>query len=147
MQRPKANPVGHPKGSVKPANVVPNLVEHAGAPDAPESLGDFGSVLWYDVWAAGGVAYNVKTDCYVIERYCSLSERRMELLDALSGGFVTIGSQGQEVAHPAARLLSDVEKMMVALEDRLGLSPEARLRVGISAMEHKSKLDAFMDDD
>ena len=56
-----------------------------------------------------------------------------------------MGSQGQDVVHPTARLIGDVEGQLLALEDRLGLNPEARLWLGISAVEHKTKLDAFLE--
>ncbi len=55
------------------------------------------------------------------------------------------GSTGQVVVHPAARMVSDLEGRLATLEDRLGLNPEARLRLGITAVEHRSKLDAFLE--
>jgi hypothetical protein len=44
-----------------------------------------------------------------------------------------------------ARLLSSTEKQLVALEDRLGLNPESRLRLGISQVRVRSELDRFQD--
>ena len=97
------------------------------------------------MWAAGGESYRPESDTYVVERYASLQERRLHLLRTLTAeGFTTVGSQGQLVAHPAARLLSDVESKLTPLEDRLGLSPESRLRLGLSTIEHESRLDAFL---
>ncbi len=60
-------------------------------------------------------------------------------------GMTTVGSRGQMVLNPKQRVLQDIEQKLVALEDRLGLSPESRLRLGISAVEHKSKLEAFIE--
>ena len=45
---------------------------------------------------------------------------------------------------PAARMVSDIEGRLATLEDRLGRNPEARLRLGITAVEHQSRLDAFL---
>ena len=147
MARPVHNPVGNPTKSVLPAEPKSENLVKRETPPVPSALGVIGAVVWAEVWEAGGDAYHPATDKYVIERYASLVERRSDFLEILGcEGFITEGSQGQQVAHPAAKLLADVESKMVALEDRLGLSPEARLRVGISALEHKSKFDAFMDD-
>jgi P27 family predicted phage terminase small subunit len=59
-------------------------------------------------------------------------------------GMVTVGSTGQQVLHPAARFIAETEKMMSGLEDKLGMNPESRLRLGISAIEKESKLDQFL---
>jgi P27 family predicted phage terminase small subunit len=48
------------------------------------------------------------------------------------------------VVHPAVRMLSDCERQLSSLEAVLGLTPESRLRLGISAIERESKLDAFI---
>jgi len=124
-------------------------------PELPATLAELGfndktyaTTLWDDIWQTGHGFYRESTDKYIIERYVGLQVRRAKLIALLEiEGYVTLGSQGQEVAHPAARLLNDVEGKLPALEDRLGLSPEARLRLGLAAAETKSKLDAFIDDE
>ena len=113
-------------------------------PDPPLSLGTVGTDYWIEVWTAGAGVYQ-PTDTYVIERYCSLQERRRNLMDLVEAdGWLTTGSTGQVVVHPAARMVSDIEGRLSSLEDRLGLNPEARLRLGITAVEHQSRLDAFL---
>jgi len=113
-------------------------------PDPPSVLGPVGSILWTEVWRAGHGVYQ-PSDSYVIERYCSLHERRRHLLDLVEAeGWLTTGSTGQTVVHPAARMVGDLEARLSSLEDRLGLNPEARLRLGITAVEHQSRLDAFL---
>lgn len=146
MSRPSADPVGHASASLAPELAASeNLAVRPGVPEPPESLKEVGLEVWYAVWAAGGDAYHAPTDRFVIERYAALQQRRAEFARNLDrDGFTVLGSQGQEVAHPEARLLSDVESKLVALEDRLGLNPESRLRLGISSVEHKSKLDEFL---
>jgi len=113
-------------------------------PDPPPSLGNVGAGYWIEVWTAGAGVYQ-PTDTYVIERYCSLQERRRNLMDLVEAqGWLTTGSTGQVVVHPAARMVADIEGRLSSLEDRLGLNPEARLRLGITAVEHQSRLDAFL---
>ena len=129
------------------AGTTPTITRSAPVPipDPPLDLDDFGQDLWVQVWTAGNGVYQT-TDQYIINRYCSLSERRKNLLEIVeSDGWVTAGSQGQTVVHPAARMVSDLEGKLQSLEDRLGLNPESRLRLGITAVEHQSALDTFLD--
>ena len=113
-------------------------------PDAPSTLGTVGRSCWTNVWTLGAGVYHA-TDVNVIERYCSLHERRHHLLVLVEAeGWLTTGSTGQVVVHPAAKMVSDIEGRLSTLEDRLGLNPEARLRLGITAVEHQSRLDAFL---
>lgn len=137
------------QGNPRSAEVAPATtsdIEPVEIPPAPDHLNEVGAAYWFAVWTAGGRAYHPATDRYAIERYCSLQARRHYLLGVLEAeGYTTVGSQGQIVAHPAAKLLSDIETKLTPLEDRLGLNPEARLRLGIAAIDHKSRLDAFLD--
>ena len=129
------------------AGTTPTITRSApiAIPDPPSDLGEFGQELWMQIWDAGNGVYQI-TDHYIINRYCSMSERRQGLLFQVeSEGWVTAGSQGQTVVHPAARMISDLEGKLQSLEDRLGLNPESRLRLGITAVEHQSALDAFLD--
>lgn len=142
MTRPSANPQGH--AARKPA-LAPLTAAPLAAPPAPSHLSPEAVEVWTDVWEAGGPAYNVRTDARVVERYAELSARRLVLLATLlEEGWTTVGSTGQLAVHPAARILSDTESKLQSLEDRLGLSPESRLRLGIAAVERESKLSAFM---
>jgi P27 family predicted phage terminase small subunit len=81
-----------------------------------------------------------------VTRYVQLQERRSYYLRVIEEeGWTTVGSQGQMVLHPLARQLDSLEGKLVPLEDRLGLSPEASLRLGLATVEAKSKLDAFLE--
>ena len=72
-------------------------------------------------------------------RYASLHDRRASIEGILTvEGLMSTGYQGQPVLHPAARLLNDVEKAMSALEEKLGLSPASRLKLGIMAKESQA---------
>lgn len=146
--RKSANPAGNPRSSVMPAEPGPeNLIPYE-PPPPPDHLGEFGLDVWESVWSVGEAVYNTKTDYFIIERYASLQERRHQLMAAIEGqGYLVVGSQGQDVLNPLVRVVQDVESKLVALEDRLGLSPEARVRLGIAAAEHQSKLDQFLNRD
>jgi P27 family predicted phage terminase small subunit len=144
--RPSADPQGNPRGSLAPAPApAPNLAPPPPVPDPPEHLGPHARAVWAEVWEAGGPNYVPKTDRYVIARYAELHERIADLRSIIEReGWVAAGSKGQDIQHPAARLLYDAEAKLTTLEDRLGLNPEARLRLGISAIEKETKLDAFL---
>lgn len=139
----------------KPQETRASNVLAVSIPPHPASFSDLkrpyrlqAEAIWSDIWTAGHGFYQEATDAYVIERYVSLQVRRAKLMATLEhDGYITTGSQGQDVAHPAARLLLDIEGKLPALEDRLGLSPEARLRLGLAVAETKSKLDAFREEE
>jgi len=96
------------------------------------------------LWLGAGSAYNL-TDGRVVARYVDLTLRRDSFLATLAAeGWTVTGSQGQDVQHPLARLVEGLEQKLQGLEDRLGLSPESRLRLGLSAVEGQSKLQAFL---
>jgi P27 family predicted phage terminase small subunit len=144
--RPVADPKGRPAPSTRPARVLPTPVAPVPIPPPPDTLGPVGCQVWADVWAAGQLSYRLASDAPLIERYASLTERRRDLLEILAAeGYVVEGSRGQLVAHPAARLVDAVEGKLLPLEDRLGLSPESRLRLSIQAVEHRTALDEFLD--
>ena len=116
------------------------------APPTPKALKSYGKKLWCQIWHAGRNAYQPETDAHIIERYCSLQERRQDLQAILEAeGYLVTGSTGQPVSHPAAKLLDSIEGRLGPIEDRLGLNPEARFRLNISSVEHTSKLARFLE--
>src|SRR5690606_8259375 len=88
------------------------------------------------VWSAGMGAYSPETDRNVILRYCELHDRRAELLAQIeTDGYMPEGYNGQPVIHPALRFVESTEKELRAIEDAIGFTPEARLRLGLVAAE------------
>ena len=145
MSRPK--PATSRKGHASTIPVITRSPLAAPTPDPPDSLGALGQELWPTVWELGGGVYQ-RSDYWVIERWCSLQERRRELLAVIAAeGMMCTGSTGQPVVHPALRMVDVIEGRLPNLEAVLGLSPEARMRLGISAVEHASRLDAFLSEE
>jgi P27 family predicted phage terminase small subunit len=119
MSRPVANPLGNPRGAT--------------------------TTIARSASTAGHGVYNTEAHRDTVVRYVQLLDRRDYFLRVLDEeGWMKVGSQGQEVLHPLARQLDSLEGKLVPLEDRLGLSPEASVRLGIATIEHKSKLDDFL---
>lgn len=112
--------------------------------DAPTTLGDVGKGLWTELLDLAGGLFQA-TDQWTIERWCSLQERRYQLLAVVDAeGLMTVGSTGQPVVHPALRLIDAIEGRLPGLEAVLALTPESRARLGLQAIETQSKLDAFL---
>lgn len=132
MSRVAGSPSGNPRSA---ADVTHAPTVHTGrAPRVPAHLREAGREVWRAVWAAGEGAYHPSTDRFVIERYCELHDRRAALLGEIErDGLTTLGSTGQTVMHPALRHVETTEREMRAIESVLGLSLEARLRLGIAA--------------
>lgn len=143
MTRPSANPTGH---KTAPTPIEVNHLAEFDPPSPPTTLSSRATQVWKEVWDAGREAYNIRTDGHIIARYAEMTSRREILLKTLdTEGWTTVGSSGQIVAHPAARLIAEVDSKLQSLEDRLGLNPEARIRLGIATVEQKSRLQEFLD--
>jgi len=98
-------------------------------PEAPDGYSGRALGLWADVWSLGGPegVYHAVADYGLVQRYVDLMLRREKMSAVLEAeGYTVVGSQGQDVMHPAARILSDIEGRLIPVEDRLGLSPQAR---------------------
>jgi P27 family predicted phage terminase small subunit len=128
----------------------PDPVFHlpADVPPVPGYLDGYGAAIYLHLWCASGLPYSALTDRYAIESYAEQRSRRRQLLGILAReGYIVPGSNEQPVPHPAAKLLESVERALRAGEDRLGLNPDARMRLGIAEVEVKSYLDALVDED
>ncbi len=144
MTRPSANPVGHPRQAVskRPRPTIPVV---SNAPSPPAGFDAETVALWDTLWRLGVGVY-AEAHVPTIQRYCELTQERRHFRSVIKDeGWVVVGSQGQSVLHPVARQLRDVEGKLMSLEDRLGLSPEASIRLGLATAEVKSKLDAFLE--
>ena len=120
------------------------------APPAPEHLTEAGRAAWAQLWDLGAAgAYAPAADAFIIDRYATQVQRRQELLAVIKAeGYLTEGSQGQQVMHPAARLLREVEADMRKDEKELGLTPVARFTLQglvLGVEQSKSKLEAFLE--
>ena len=127
----KAKPEGERSGNEwRPAPVEAPIVDiEWSTPGAPEGYSPRALKLWADVWELGGPdgIYHAVADYGLVQRYVDLTLRRDKMIAVLDAeGYTVVGSQGQDVQHPAARVLSDIEGRLIPVEDRLGLSPQAR---------------------
>jgi P27 family predicted phage terminase small subunit len=112
-------------------------------PPAPENLGELGRQVWLDVWE--GLPPSVleaQADYLTVARLCEAAEDRaaaraavVELGPLLEEPIVTprgdvVGIR--KVANPAAEMIRKLDRVIDAGSDRLGLSPAARARLGLT---------------
>lgn len=118
--------------AVLDVEVLPALVDPDQPPAVPDGLDYELADDWTEFWRsplARGVA---TTDMPALRRLYRLRSLQVELFQTAElNNFVSIGSTGQEVAHPAMKAANDLEPKITALEDRFGLSPKARQNMGI----------------
>lgn len=117
-------------------------------PLPPDSVSDRagGDDVWEFVWRAGGHAYVPEIDRHAIEMYVQmyldLQDIRVELQKS---GAMVAGSNGQPVRNPLFSEVRHMNKELRAMSDKLGLNPEARLRLGIGVRELRTGLDEFLE--
>jgi P27 family predicted phage terminase small subunit len=119
-------------------------------PAVPASIAaqNGGAELWEALWMFGQSAYHPVGDFHIVKRFVEMTLRRDELAAYLDAhGYTDVGSQGQMVQRVEARLLTEVERALVNLEDRLGLNPRYRVELlGVAAETvAKSKFDQWKD--
>jgi P27 family predicted phage terminase small subunit len=112
-------------------------------PDAPVHLTDLGQQVWEDVWSGlPGPVANVQLDRLTVLRVCEAAEDRAaarkvltDLGPLLEEPIVTprgdvVGTR--QVANPAAEMLRKLDRELDGMSDRLGMSPAARARLGLT---------------
>lgn len=105
---------------------------------------------WSTLWGHGLAGAYEATDLPALRRLFGLRDQRARFEMAVVRQPLVPGSQGQEVLNPLARQISTIDAEIRALEDRFGLSPAARLRLGITlgeAARTLADLAAGLDDD
>lgn len=60
-----------------------------------------------------------------------------------AGGRLGVGSQGQTALAPLVKYIAQLDSSIVVLEDRLGLSPRARLQLGLAVIDTQRGLDSL----
>lgn len=160
--RPKANPQGSAREAAN-TPTIPAEVADAPLPVASDptstavdttnlpkpaaymNLGEIGTEMWWELWESGQGVYK-RTDRRLIGQFCFTHEKITELQRTISKeGMITTGSQGQLVPHPAAKLLAEMETKVLKMSESLGLTPEARIRLGLNSVDLQSKLDGHFD--
>lgn len=117
------------------ADLTPSPVRSVTAPAPLPTWSTEVAESWSEMWASGLAAHFKATDVPALERLFTLRSRLGAALEEADKQPVVPGSTGQPTLSPwfaeAHRLEAEVER----LEDRFGLTPQARLRLGVTLEE------------
>lgn len=103
-----------------------------GALPPPAGLLKRTRVAWERFWESDvAQAIQAESDMPMVERLFRLRDDRERAHRAYRADPLIQGSQGQSVLNPMAQVVKNCDSEIRALEDRLGLNPQARLRLGI----------------
>lgn len=101
-------------------------------PRAPAGLLKSTKVAWDSYWtSAMTVVVRIDTDLPALARLFSLYDERERAYRGYRKERLVEGSQGQRVLNPLARVMSTLDTEIRHLEDKFGLTPKARLELGI----------------
>lgn len=105
-------------------------------PECPSDLLPEVAESWERFWRSP-LAQTVTpdTDLPAVERLFGLRDERERAWRIIRAARVVSGSMGQERASPFYAVASALDSEIRQLEDRLGLSPQARLRLGVQLGE------------
>ena len=113
-------------------------------PPYPKSILKVTKQRWAIYWQHEVSAVACQVDLPMVERLfrrydeCERAYRAIRKKDI---GRLAVGSQGQQILHPLLKYIDQCEQEARQLEDRLGLSPNARLRMGATLAGAKRTLE------
>lgn len=104
----------------------------ANPPDAPKKWLKITKDAWADFWTQDVARAVVKSDLPALRRLFELRDLEERLMrKAAEENYVTVGSTGQPVIHPALKQADALRAEIRNLEDRFGLTPASRAKLGI----------------
>lgn len=130
------------RGTVDVGLVPTGAVDVIPAPDVDWGPGTL--QRWGEFWGSPLAGQVEASDYGALRRLFWLYDEIERLIGALGrSGRVVAGSQGQPRANPLYKQVSEFQAECRQLEDRFGLSPKARLALGITYAEAALSLDAL----
>lgn len=90
---------------------------------------------WRDLWGSPLAAHYKPTDVAGLERLFTFRQRLAEALERATAEPESVGSMGQPIISPWIAEIHRLEASIGKLEDRYGLTPLARLRLGVTLEE------------
>lgn len=106
-------------------------------PSPPSELNDRQTEMWNVLWSSPvSRLWNESMDGGAVRRYCEYFDQWLDaLVDLQRRGYITAGSQGQDVVSVEAQYVQKLEGLILKLEEKLGLTPMARARLGLTIAE------------
>jgi len=124
-------------------------------PDPPGALDAERLESWHGFFESELSQLVNSTDLSAVRRLWTYYQQHADLTNIFAKGRMVAGSQGQPRLNPALDGLMKLEGAILRLENELGLTPSARLRLGITFADATNSLDdlarrfqsSAMDDD
>jgi P27 family predicted phage terminase small subunit len=118
----------------------------AGPPEPPAGLLVATRDAWATFWGSPLAGLVVDSDLPALERLFQLYDERARAWRGYKRRRLVEGSQGQPVASPLFRVAMALESEIRPLEDRFGVTPAARLKLGIRLGEAARSLEDLVRD-
>ena len=126
-------------------NALIAAYEPAPIPDAPEGLSEPQLVAWEEFFTSELSGLIKKTDMPVVRRLWTYYQQHEDLTVIFEKSKLVAGSTGQPRINPAHDAILKLEGAIHRLENELGLTPSARLRLGITFADATNSIDALND--
>lgn len=137
-------PIGKPDDRRQRRNRLTPLVLGGSSvtPTPPPGLLKVTKQRWETYWASDLAKATREAHLPMIERLFQLyDERDRWQRQVRKDGYLDHGSTGQTVPHALLKLIVTADSRILALEDRLGLSPKAMANLGASWASAQKSLD------
>lgn len=119
--------------------------EPAEVPDAPEGLSEELEASWVEFFSSELSGLIKPTDMPVVRRLWAYYQQHEDLNNIFERSKLVAGSTGQPRMNPAFDGMMKLEGAIYRLENELGLTPSARLRLGITFADATNSIDALND--
>ena len=135
LGNPGRRPIPEPVAWLEPAQ---------GIPAPPDHLELEGQQVWLRLWSHAHAWLSPSTDLALLERYCTATDDRQRLRAVIeTEGLMTTTGKGTPAVHPAWRSLRELERDLLAMEAKLGLTPQDRTKLGLAEVRKQSGMEAL----
>lgn len=110
-------------------------------PEPPDGMSEVQVSSWEEFWRSELSQLVKSTDMGAVRRLWSYYQQHDDLTAVFDRSRLVSGSQGQPRLNPALDGLMKLEGAILRLENELGLTPSARLRLGITFADATNSLD------
>lgn len=125
--------------------LIESWEQTAVVPEPPDGMDDTQTESWNRYFSSELSALVQETDLPVVRRLWNYYQQHSDLTSIFDKGRLVPGSQGQPRINPAHDAAMKLETAILRLENELGLTPSARLRLGIVMSAAHQSLDSMND--
>lgn len=129
-----------------------NLTKVAGhaseIPAAPKGLTYSAREAWKAFWRSDVAALvNLDADLTALRRWVECLSEREHVCAELAKKPTVEGSMGQDVLNPLANYMEKLTREIARYEDRFGMTPKARMQLGVTFGQYRDAMRGQDDDD